>query len=77
MRLPSKATTYSASILSKLPIALQHLSDRDMAPVDLYRKMKSKVEDVGEFLEIIDCLYLLGRVELVADREVLRYVAPD
>ena len=48
-----------------------------MSPAELYKKMKSKVEDVGEFLEVVDCLYLLGKVELVPDREVLRYVASD
>lgn len=77
MRLPSKVTTYADSMLSKFPIVLGYLSEQDMSPAELYKKMKPKVEDVGELLEIIDCLYVLGKLELVPDREVLRYVASD
>lgn len=77
MRLPSKTTTYSGSVLSKFPIMLDLLAEQDMTPVELYKTTRTKVEDVGEFLEIIDCLYLMGKIELVPDREVLRYVASD
>ncbi len=77
MRLPSKTTTYSGSVLSKFPIMLDLLAEQDMTPVELYKTTRMKVEDVGEFLEIVDCLYLLGKIELVPDREVLRYVASD
>lgn len=77
MRLPSKTTTYSGSVLSKFPIMLDLLVEQDMTPVELYKTTRTKVEDVGEFLEIIDCLYLMGKIELVPDREVLRYVASD
>ncbi len=77
MRLPSKTTTYSGSVLSKFPIMLDLLAEQDMTPVELYKTTQTKVEDVGEFLEIVDCLYLLGKIELVPDREVLRYVASD
>ena len=77
MRFPSKTTTYSGSVLSKFPIMLDLLVEQDMTPVELYKTTRTKVEDVGEFLEIVDCLYLLGKIELVPDREVLRYVASD
>lgn len=77
MRLPSKTTTYSGSVLSKFPIMLDLLAEQDMTPVELYKTTQTKVEDVGEFLEIVDCLYLLGKIELVPDRKVLRYVASD
>lgn len=77
MRFPSKTTTYSGSVLSKFPIMLDLLVEQDMIPVELYKTTRTKVEDVGEFLEIVDCLYLLGKIELVPDREVLRYVASD
>lgn len=74
MRFPSKVTPYKESILAKFPAVLSHLQYEDMTPSDLYKKVKSKVEDVGEFLEILDCLYALGKIELLTNEEVLHYV---
>lgn len=74
MRFPSKVTTYKDSILIKFPIVLSAIENSEMHPIDLYKKVKTKVEDVGEFLEILDCLYALGAIELIDERNVLRYV---
>lgn len=74
MKFPSKVTPYQASILAKFPIALSHLETADMKPEELYKKMKSKVADVGEFVEIMDCLYALGKVELIEEGGTLHYV---
>ena len=65
MKFPSKVTPYKASILSKFPTVLSVLETENM---------KSKVADVGEFLEILDCLFALGRIELNEEEGVLRYV---
>lgn len=74
MRFPSKVTSYKDSIIVKFPIVLSILESADMHPVDLYAKVRSKVNDVGEFLEILDCLFALGSIELIDERNVLRYV---
>ena len=70
MKFPSKVTPYKASILAKFPAVLSGLETEDV----LYRKVKSKVADVGEFLEILDCLFALGKIELNEEEGVLRYV---
>lgn len=36
MRLPNKVTSYSESVLSKLPIVLDRLADGDVSPYVLY-----------------------------------------
>ena len=74
MRFPSKVTPYKESVLAKFPIVLSTLEGTEMNPLDLYKKVKSKVEDVGEFLEILDCLFALGAIELIDERNMLRYV---
>ena len=74
MKFPSKVTPYQASILAKFPVVLSCLEAEDMKPDMLYKKVKSKVSDVGEFLEILDCLYALGKIELYPEGGVLRYV---
>ena len=74
MRFPSKVTPYKDSILAKFTVVLSVLEVTDMHPADLYKKVRSKVNDVGEFLEILDCLFALGTIEFNDERDVLRYV---
>lgn len=74
MRLPSKVTSYKNSTFAKFPVILSALKERDMRPEELYKKVKSKTFDAGEFIEVMDCLYMLGKVEFVQGREVLHYV---
>jgi len=72
MKLPSKVTTYKNSAISLFPVVLTYLEKGDMMPSDLYKKMKNKVSGIQEFLEILDSLYALNKIELVG--EVLHYV---
>ena len=76
MKLPSKVTPYKDSILAKFPVALTSLEECDMTPSELYKKMKKNVTSAAEFVEILDCLYALGKVELLYG-EVLHYVKND
>ncbi len=73
MKLPSKVTPYKDSILAKFPIVLTALQECDMTPSELYKKIKNKVASAAEMVEILDCLYALGKVELLYG-EVLHYV---
>lgn len=74
MKFPSKVTTYQTSILAKFPAVLSCLENEDLRPDELYKKVKSKVSDVGEFLEILDCLCALGKIELFKEGNMLHYV---
>lgn len=74
MKFPSKVTPYQASILAKFPMVLSCLETEDMKSDVLYKKVKSKVSDVGEFLEILDCLYALGKIKLYEEGGILHYV---
>jgi len=74
VKFPNKVTPYQASILAKFPIVLDLLEQQDMKPRDSYKKIQSKVSDVGEFLEILDCLYALGKIELDREGSTLHYV---
>ena len=74
MKFPSKVTPYKESIIAYFPVILTALEKGDMTPSALYGKVKSKVKDVREFAEILDCLYALNKVEL-SEEGVLHYVA--
>ncbi len=65
MRFPSKATPYKDSSIAKFPSVLSLLSKTDMSPNEMYSKLsKSKVRDIGEFVDILDCLYAMGKLEI-------------
>lgn len=74
MRLPSKVTPYRKSTLSKFPVILTALKQQDMSPITLYDKVKAKGIDMADFVEILDCLFMLEQIELNAEKEVLHYV---
>ena len=70
MKIPSKVTPYKNSSLSLFPIILEKIEKQDMSPKDLYSKMKDKektFQDISEFVEILDCLFALGKIELRGD----------
>ena len=73
MKFPSKVTPYKESIIAKFPVALIFLEKEDMTPSDLFTKVKrSKITDISEFVDILECLYTLNKIEL--NEEVLHYV---
>lgn len=73
MKLPSKVTPYKESTIAKFPIVLELLEKKDMTPQELYAKVrKSKIKDISEFVEVLDCLYSMNKIDI--DEEVLHYV---
>lgn len=73
MKLPSKVTPYKESTIAKFPVVLELLEKSDMTPQEFYAKVrKSKIKDISEFVEVLDCLYAMNKIEI--DEEVLHYV---
>lgn len=77
MKLPSKVTPYKKSIIAKFVPVLDILRSGDLSPEELYKKTKSKIENLSEFLEILDCLFILGKIELLESKEVIHFVEND
>ena len=74
MRFPDKITSYKESILRLLPLVLDELSRCDMNPTELFESIRNKAS-LSEFVDALDCLFALGKVELIQKSEVLHYVA--
>lgn len=74
MLLPSKIVSYNQSVLAQFPLFLRIIKEGDISPRHLYKKVEKHVTDVAEFEEILDCLYVLGKIDLIEDQGVLRYV---
>ena len=77
MRLPNKLYSYEESTLSKFPIVLRALRDSDSGVTELYERFKKSVPDVSEYMEILDSLYALGKIDIDDKEAVLRYVERD
>ena len=73
MGFPSKVTTFAESTLAALPSILNYLAQGELTLRSLYAKCSQDVGDVAEFVDALDCLYALGKIELTAEG-VLRYV---
>ena len=73
MRYPSKVTPFSESTLSHFPAVLEALQKSDLTPRELYRKVGKRAGGLDEFLDVLDCLYSLGRIERLSEG-TLHYV---
>jgi hypothetical protein len=72
MRLPSKVTPFKDSILAKLPLVLNEVKVSDISVMNLYTKIKT--DDTSDFLERLDCLFALRKIEFVEHSEEIHYV---
>ncbi len=75
MKLPSKVTSYSESVLYKLPIILSALVQKDMSPYSLYQEVQTEFVCVSEFIDTLDCLFALQKLKLNSENGVIHYVA--
>ncbi|MGI6358891.1 MAG: ABC-three component system middle component 7 [Bacillota bacterium] len=77
MRLPNKVTSYSNSIIALFPCILEALSQQDMSPKELFERTMPRQKNMADFLSALDCLFALGRIKLIEEKRVLRYVERD
>lgn len=74
MQLPSKLFTYSESILSKFPLVLKALEKEPLSVSALYVRLQKHFSGISDFLEVLDALYALKKIDYNDDEEVLSYV---
>lgn len=74
MLLPNKLIPYDQSILPKLPVILKELENNPISVHELYKRVIKKMSGASEFIDALDCLYALGKIEFDEKEEVLRYV---
>lgn len=64
MKFPNKVVTYQESILSRFPILLRALQKGQMSPRTLYNQNKNVFENVHEFVVVLDCLFVLEKIDI-------------
>lgn len=75
MRLPNKVTSYQESILSKLIVLLDALCNRDISLTELYSVTQQNFSDMSEFIDALDVLFALNKLEYNEELGVLHYVS--
>lgn len=63
MLLPNKLFSYNQSVLSKLPAFLTAL-DKPTNLKDLYQNIQCATMSTMEFMEVLDCLYALNKIDI-------------
>ena len=74
MKLPSKVTSYKESTISKFPIILKLLKEKDYTVSSLYTKIKNKIS-INDYVDVLICLYILNQITL--KNEFIHYVKKD
>lgn len=74
MLFPDKLFTYGESVISKFPVILDVLKAQPIKVKDLYVEVNRDVSGTAEFMDVLDCLYALGKIDYDAEAEVLNYV---
>lgn len=73
MKLPSKITPFKKSTLAAFTPILEMLVISDMTPDVLYEKTRRRIGEISIFIEALDCLFALNKIELLPEG-VLHYV---
>lgn len=64
MLLPNKIIRYEESVISKFPIILQKLTEQKTSnPEALFEACKDDFSGINVFLQTLDCLYAMNKIE--------------
>lgn len=77
MKMPSKVNSFSDSVIALFTPILEKLEEQDMTPHELLEATRTKVSEISIFIDALDCLYKLGKIEIPEGTEVLHYVKAD
>jgi hypothetical protein len=74
MKVPNKIISYKNSILSKFPFVLDKLQNGEYEICSLYNVVKDDMEDIAEFIDILDSLFALGKIRYNDNKRSVYYV---
>ncbi|MDR0681238.1 MAG: hypothetical protein LBG15_05240 [Dysgonamonadaceae bacterium] len=60
--------------MAKFALLLKEIKVQDISAIELFEKVKPKIGGIADYLEILDCLFALRKIELSEKMEVLHYV---
>jgi hypothetical protein len=70
VRFPSKVTPYGESILPMAGELMERIPRDGLSVLELFRYSKTKGCSTSDFFQILDFLYMIGRLEVNRNKEV-------
>ncbi len=70
MLLPNKTVSYKESIISRFPVVLKFISQKSVPVTELYQNLKKEFSSICMFVQTLDCLYALGKIDLNSEGEL-------
>ena len=74
MKFPNKVINYNESVMSKFPIILSLVKQKEYNLFKLYDYTKKYFENIDEYVEVLDCLFALNKIILNEKTRSIRYV---
>lgn len=71
MRFPSKVTSYSDSLLPIAAEFAQRIQKEGGQVLPLFQYAKQKGVDSSDFFQTLDFLFMIGKIEIHQDKEVV------
>lgn len=70
MQLPNKLYSYKNSTLALILIVLKEIQEQPLDVCDLFNRVKPFLNEVTDFLSVMDCLYALRAADINDEEEV-------
>ena len=74
MKLPNKLFTTYESCIGAFPIILKIIKEEPVSVFILYEKIKDRFYSITDFIDTLDALFYLGKIEFNKDKKELTYV---
>lgn len=74
MQLPSKIISFNESILSKYVPILNEIQNSDISIIALFHKTNFCYNNFEEYIDALDCLFAMKKIEYITEKGVLHYV---
>lgn len=72
MFLPNKTIPYPDSVIARFPIILDALKNNVQNIHSLYKKNKKNFINIQNYIETLDCLFALNKIEFNETKEEIR-----
>ncbi|MEC1680331.1 hypothetical protein P9E06_12980 [Bacillus mojavensis] len=77
MLVPNKVISFSDSIIGKMTVILDDLSENEVSIQELFNNTKEQFDEIDEFIYSLDVLYLLDAIKVDLNKGVVSYVDKD
>ena len=72
MLLPNKTIPYSDSVIARFSLVLDKLSSGEKNINNIYKSNKKKYGNIQNFVDTLDCLFAIGKIEIDENTEEIK-----